>query len=88
MKKLKEMAASLWQLAPLRHLLLVLSLVVLVLFWVLRRNRVLMQAVIDRFAIPFERGMAKLCSYLPFSVAELCWAVLIFAALLFAAHTG
>lgn len=50
--------------------------VVLLLFFALRQSRALMNALVFHVTLPLEQLIGKMCSYVPFSVAELCYVLL------------
>ena len=64
-------------LCPAAHVILAVSVIVIALYFLLRGNEVIMDAVCRGFVRPYHRVIGKLCSYVPFSVAELIYAVLI-----------
>ncbi|MGM9574211.1 MAG: hypothetical protein ACI3VJ_07305 [Hominicoprocola sp.] len=45
--------------------------VVLLLFFALRQSRALMNALVFRVTLPLEQFIGRMCSCVPFSVAEL-----------------
>ncbi|MGM9538148.1 MAG: DUF3810 domain-containing protein, partial [Candidatus Onthomonas sp.] len=53
------------------------------LFWLLRDNRTLMNGLIQKVTTPFKHTIARLCSYLPFSLAEVIWTAVVLALLIF-----
>lgn len=57
------------------HIWLVVNVLVLALFYLLRSQRGVMNAVSRYFAMPLERALGRLWSLVPFSVAELCYAL-------------
>jgi hypothetical protein len=59
------------------HIWLLAVLAVLALFFALRGEQRVMTAVAERFSMPLERALGWVCSLFPFSVAELCYAVLV-----------
>ena len=60
-------------LAPVRLILTVLSLVIIGLYYLLRGNTAFMAQVYRSVTKPYHVFMARLCSYVSFSVAELTW---------------
>lgn len=76
-KSVREAALALWKLCPVRHVIVLISLAVTGLYFLLRGNRAVMQAVCDGFVRPYQRFMGKLCSAVDVSVAEIIYAVLI-----------
>lgn len=75
--KKKSGLAAVYMLAPLRHSLLILSVLLILLHLAFRGNYTVMSAVSDGIARPYHRFMARLCSYVPFSVAEMLIALLV-----------
>lgn len=65
------------------HIWLLVNAAALALFAVLRTQRAVMNAVSEGFSMPLERALCRLWSYVPFSVAELCYALAILALLVF-----
>ena len=59
-----------FRLCPVRHVLSLLGLAVIAAYLLLRTDAGLMQAISDGFVRPYHRAMSRLCSHLPFSVAE------------------
>ncbi len=57
------------------HIWLVVNALVLALFFLLRSQRAVMNAVSRCFAMPLERALGRLWGLVPFSVAELCYAL-------------
>ena len=57
------------------HIWLLVNAALLALFVALRGQRRVMTAVSERFSMPLERALGRLWAYVPFSVAELCYAV-------------
>ena len=51
--------------------------VVLLLFFALRGNRALMNALVFRVTLPFEQLLGRLCAHVPFSVAGLFYILLV-----------
>ena len=56
------------------HIWLLVNFALLTLFLVLRGQQRVMTAVSERFSMPLERALGRLWAYVPFSVAELCYA--------------
>lgn len=50
---------------------------VLLCFFALRGNRALMNTLVSRITLPLEQRIGRACSHVPFSVAELCYALLV-----------
>lgn len=65
------------------HIWLLLNALALALFFLLRASRSVMNALSGSFSMPVERALGRLCAYVPFSVAELCYALAIVALALF-----
>ncbi|MBQ9647182.1 MAG: DUF3810 domain-containing protein [Oscillospiraceae bacterium] len=59
------------------HIWLFVNLALLALFFALRSQRGVMNAVSSSFSMPLERFLGRLWSHVPFSVAELCYAAAI-----------
>ena len=57
------------------HIWLTLNALALALFFALRARRDVMNAVSRGLSMPLERALGRLWSYVPFSVAELCYAL-------------
>ncbi len=57
------------------HIWLVLNLLALAAFCLLRARRDVMTALAEGFSMPFERALGRLCAHVPFSVAEVCYAL-------------
>ena len=55
------------------HLWLLLDLILLALFFLLRRERSLMNALSSTVSMPLERALGRVWAYVPFSGAELCY---------------
>lgn len=64
------------------HIWLLANVSLLALFYLLRGRQRVMTAIAEQFSMPLERLLGWLWSYVPFSGAELCYAL---AAVLFAA---
>lgn len=62
---------------PVRHVLCFLSLLVIGLYFALRGNHTLMLQMSERFVRPAHRVLGTVCNLLPFSVAELIYALLV-----------
>jgi len=69
-------------LCPVRHILLLAGLAITGLFFLLRDNRALMNSLSGGFVRPYHRLMGRLCSVVPWSVAELLYALVILSILL------
>ena len=61
------------------HSWLLVNAVLLALFFSLRGEQKLMTAVSTRFSMPLEHALSAICSLVPFSVAELCYVILVAA---------
>lgn len=57
------------------HIWLLVNALALGLFFLLRGQRSLMNTISDGFSMPLERALGRLCAHVPFSVAELCYAL-------------
>ncbi|MBO4916042.1 MAG: DUF3810 domain-containing protein [Oscillospiraceae bacterium] len=55
------------------HIWLLVNAAALVLFVVFRGHRAVMSAVSSRFSMPLERALGRVWSFVPVSVAELCY---------------
>lgn len=66
---------GLYRLCPGRHILLLISGVLILLHLITRGNKPLMAALSENIVQPFQHALARLNSYVPFSVAELIWAL-------------
>lgn len=73
----KNKIKALWRLCPRRHLGLAFGLFLMCVYHLLRGNRAVMQALCEHLARPWHRGMGRLFSLVPFSVAELVYAALV-----------
>ena len=83
-KQDKERRVRAWfRLCPVRHALSLLGLAVIAAYLLLRGNAGLMQSISDGFVRPYHRAMSRLCSHLPFSVAEALIAIGIVAAIVY-----
>lgn len=60
-----------FRMCPARHCLIVIFGLLIGLYFLLRSNRSLMEAVAQFFVAPWHRAAGKLCSALPFSIGEL-----------------
>ena len=65
------------------HIWLVCNALVLALFFGLRARRDVMNAVSRGFSMPLERALGRLWSHVPFSAAELCYALAVVALTVF-----
>ncbi len=65
------------------HVWLVVNALVLALFFALRGERRVMNAVSANFSMPLERSLGRLWGYVPFSVAELCYALALIGLIVF-----
>ncbi len=81
--KKKKLISRWFSLCPKRHVLVAVFGALTGLFLLLRGSRGLMNAVTDNAVHPYQRFMAKLCSHLPFSVAELLVAAAVLAVLVY-----
>ena len=57
------------------HLTLAISAAIIALYFLTRNLKPVMNFLIQWITTPYKRAMAAICSLLPFSVAELIWAV-------------
>lgn len=76
-RKLKKLFLQ----CPAAHVILAVSVVVIALYFLLRDNTAVMEAVCRGFVRPYHRIVGSLCSYVSFSVAEALYAALIIWAL-------
>lgn len=65
------------------HIWLLVNAAALALFAAFRVHRSVMNAVSDNLSMPLERALGRLWSYVPISVAELCYAFAVLALLVF-----
>ena len=65
------------------HIWLAVNAAALALFFALRTQRGVMNAVSRGFSMPLERALGRLWSYVPFSAAELCYALAVIALAVF-----
>ncbi len=83
-KQNKERRVRAWfRLCPVRHALSLFGLALIAAYLLLRGNAGLMQSISDGFVRPYHRAMSRLCSHLPFSVAEALIAIGIVAAIVY-----
>lgn len=82
MKQLTHRGARWFGLCPRRHLALLCALGVIVLCRLCCKSRAAANFVVRRVTGPLEAFLARLCSAVPFSVAELCWAGVVLTLLL------
>ncbi len=73
----KITGSVIYRLCPARHILAAGSAALIGLYFALRGEKGLMNAWCEGVVYPFQREMARLCSYLPFSAAELLYAVFV-----------
>lgn len=66
---------GLYRLCPKRHILLFVSVALIVLHLLTRHNKPLMVSLSEKIVQPVHHTLAVLNSHVPFSVAELIWAV-------------
>lgn len=69
-EKTKNSLLTWFRLCPLRHVLILLGGLLIGAYFALRGRPGLMQRVSERFVRPWHRFASRLCSHLPFSVAE------------------
>jgi len=72
-----------FKLCPVRHTLLVLSVFVMLGYFLLRDNKELMEAVSEGVVRPYHRLAGLMCGLVGFSVAEVFYAVLILGVLIY-----
>ena len=65
------------------HFWLAVNALALALFFLLRTQRGVRNAVSSRFSMPLERALGRLWSHVPLSVAELCYALAVIALAVF-----
>lgn len=87
MSKLKAFLRRVWGFAPRRHIALAAGLLLLLLTRAVYRNKAAANFVVTQLTGPLERWLGRLCGLVPFSVAELFWAVLILAVLAATVYT-
>ena len=66
-----------FRICPARHVLLLLSLLAIAAYFLLRGNHDLMAWLSERFVRPCHRALGRVTNLVPFSVAELIYALLI-----------
>ncbi len=66
-----------FRICPVRHILLLLSVLTLAAYFLLRSEQALMQSISEGFVRPCHRALGRLTNLVPFSVAELIYALLI-----------
>lgn len=82
--KEKRSALARWfLLCPVRHVLTAMFGLLIALYFLLRSNRALLYWLSDNFVRPWHRAASRLCSYLPFSVAELLIVLAVLAGLVY-----
>jgi len=69
------------------HIWLLANLAVLALFFLLRARRDIMTAVSAWFSMPVERFLGRFWSFLPFSVAEVCYAAVVIGVPVFVGYS-
>ena len=72
-----------FRICPVRHVLLLLSLLVIAAYFLLRGNHDLMAFLSERFVRPCHRALGRATNAFSFSVAELIYALLIVAGLVY-----
>ena len=77
----KRGLAAIWRLCPVRHTLVLLSALVIALHLATRGNYALNRALSRGFVRPVHRFLARVTDVLPFSLAELIYAVVILGGL-------
>lgn len=70
-------------LCPVRHILLLLSLLTVGAYFLLRKNRALMVTLSEKLVRPCHRALGRAADLVPFSVAELIYALLIVGGLVY-----
>ncbi len=70
-------------LCPVRHILLLLSLLTVGAYFLLRGNRALMVTLSEKLVRPCHRALGRAADLVPFSVAELIYALLIVGGLVY-----
>lgn len=81
--KTKSAFRTWFLICPVRHVLSLLGCAVICAYFALRRRRDLMQTLSDRLVRPWHRFMSRLCSHVPFSVAEALIALAVILSLLY-----
>jgi len=76
-EKQKSALGRFWRLCPVRHVLALVGGAVIGLYFLLRGNYALMQALSTGLVRPYHRAAGRLCALAPFSVAELLYALLV-----------
>ena len=72
-----------FRICPVRHVLLLLSLLTLAAYFLLRGDHALMQSISEGFVRPIHRALGRAANLVPFSVAELIYALLIVGGLVY-----
>ena len=72
-----------FRLCPVRHVLLLLSLLTIAGYFLFRGNHALMVSISEGFVRPCHRALGKLTNLVPFSVAEVIYALLILGGLVY-----
>jgi len=81
--KKKRGIAAIWKICPLRHIISLVSLLLIGFHLFLRQNETLAETVSTGFIRPMLRVMAKFTSILPFSLAELLIALAVVGILVY-----
>lgn len=82
-KERKNRIKQWFLLYPVRHILLLFALLVIGAYFALRGNHALMVRLSECFVRPCHRVLGSICELVPFSVAELIYALLIIFALVY-----
>ncbi len=77
----KEKKKNIFLLCPATHIVFLVSVIIIAFYFLLRGNETIMETVCRGFVRPYHRLIGTLCSYVPFSIAELIYAILIVWAL-------
>lgn len=79
----KRGLAAIWSLCPVRHVLLLLNAVIIALHLATRGNYALNRQLSERFVRPVHRALSRATNVLPFSLAEMLYAVAIIGGLVY-----
>lgn len=71
LKERKKLSLAAWfRICPVRHVVTALFALIIALYFLLRGNEALLDALSENFVRPWHRAAGAVCSALPFSVAE------------------
>ena len=72
-----------FRICPVRHILLLAGILVIALYFLLRGNQALMYTLSEKLVRPYHQLAGRVCSIVPFSVAELLYAIVIAGVLIY-----